>query len=825
MSRSILRILPVIIGFACIIFEARGQETRISGTVTDATTGEAIPYVNVYFKGTTTGVITDLGGKYSLHSPQASDSVIASFVGYHTVPKPVRKGVSQIVNFQLVPVSTMLREVEIIPEERWVDILMRKVIKEKPNNNPDRINYYECETYTKMQIDVNNIDSKLQDRKIVKPIDFVFENLDTSELNKKVYLPTLISETMSDFYFRRSPQSTREIIKASQVSGIENQSLTQYLGGLFLNINIYDNYLDIFDKNFMSPVANNAPASYNYTLEDTVVVDGKTCYQVRFEPKRKQELTFYGRLWIHDVTYAVKKVEMRIASDANFNWINDFYISQTYDKVNDQYWALTNDYRLVDLNPVQTNAIKLLGIFGHRTTRYYNYVFDEPKEDGFYTAATNVIVEPEAYSRDSSYWAASRPDTLTTQEEGIYQMVDSVKKVPAFRKYEKLAYLVTTGYWLSGNFEIGPVYKFLSFNSIEGARFRFGGRTSNAFSKKIMPEAYVAFGTKDLKLKYGLGLTYMVGKNPRRSFGVYYKYDMEQLGADPNAFSEDNFFASFFRRSPANQLTMVQQFQTYYEHEWFTGFSNTVRFIRRNVFALGSEKFVINSNGTQYIDNSLVSNEIQLYTRFAFRERYVYGEFERTSLGTKYPVLELLYGYGIPNLPGSDVEYHRLVFRVRQWFNILNIGWSKYVFTVGKIWGTLPYPFLKIQEGNETFFFYPDCSNMMNYYEFISDTWATLDYSHHFDGLFLNHIPLMRKLKWREVIHARAVWGTLTQANAEYSVFPTNSGSLKYPYYEAGVGIENILKVGRIDAIWRLNHLDAPDVNKFAIFITVQFTF
>jgi hypothetical protein len=269
----------------------------------------------------------------------------------------------------------------------------------------------------------------------------------------------------------------------------------------------------------------------------------------------------------------------------------------------------------------------------------------------------------------------------------------------------------------------------------------------------------------------------------------------------------------------------VQQFQAYYEHEWFTGFSNTVRFIRRNVFALGSEKFVINANGTQYIDNSLVSNEIQLYTRFAFRERYVYGEFERTSLGTKYPVLELLYGYGIPSFPDSDVEYHRLVFRVRQWFNILNIGWSKYVFTAGKIWGTLPYPFLKIQEGNETFFYYPDCSNMMNYYEFISDTWATLDYSHHFDGLFLNHIPLMRKLKWREVIHARAVWGTLTEANAEYSVFPTNSGSLKYPYYEAGVGIENILKVGRIDAIWRLNHLDAPDVNKFAIFVTVQFSF
>jgi hypothetical protein len=317
----------------------------------------------------------------------------------------------------------------------------------------------------------------------------------------------------------------------------------------------------------------------------------------------------------------------------------------------------------------------------------------------------------------------------------------------------------------------------------------------------------------------------MLGKNPRRSIGVSFKYDMEQLGQDPDAFSEDNFFASFFRRSPANKLTMVREYKAYYEHEWFTGFSNTIRFIRRDVFALGDDKFIINDNGSQYVDNSLVSNEIQLYTRFAYREKYLYGEFERTNLGTKYPVLELLYGYGIPGFPGSDVTYHRLHFRVKQWFNVANIGWSKYIFETGKIWGTLPYPFLKIHEGNETFLYYAGASNMMNYYEFISDTYATLYYTHHFDGLFLNHIPLMRKLKWREVIQARAVWGTLSEANKNYSVFPVNSGDLKNPYYEAGVAIENIFKVGRIDAIWRLSHMDGPNVDRFRIFISFYFSF
>ncbi len=802
-----------------------GQEFVISGIVRDASTGEPLPYVNVYFKETTTGSITDLSGHYSLKTRFFSDSIMASSVGYHAITLPVKKNINQTINFALVQTSTILKEVEIIPEERWIDLLMRRVIKSKDLHNPDQINAYQCEVYNKIQIDANNFNEDFKNRRIVRPIDFVFENMDTSDLNQKVYLPVLISETMSDFYFRKSPRATREFIKASQISGIDNQSFTQYLGGMFISVNVYQNYITVFEKNFISPIANFAFSTYDYFLEDTVAIEGKICYQVRFEPKRKQEMTFYGRLWIHDSSFAVKKVDMRMSADANFNWINDFYISQTYDKVNDQYWILTKDYRLADLNPLETSSLKLIGIFGHSTTFYRNFIFDQPKEDAFYSTATNVIVEAEAYKKDLSYWEENRPDTLTTQEQGIYEMVDTVMSLPVFNLYRKLGLLVGTGYWRSGKFEIGPLYKFLSFNAVEGIRLRFGGRTSNDFSRKLMMEGHLAYGTEDHRLKYALGATYMVGKNPRRSAGIYYKYDMEQLGQDPNAFSEDNFFASFFRRSPANKLTMVREFKAFYEHEWFTGFSNTVRFIRRDVFALGDDKFIINNDGHQYVDNSLVSNEIQLYSRFAFRERYLYGEFERTSLGTRYPVLELLYGYGIPGFPDSDVEYHRLQLKIKHWFNVFNIGWSKYIFESGKIWGTLPYPFLKIHEGNETFFFYPEAGNIMNYYEFISDTYASLYYTHHFDGLFLNRVPLMRKLKWREVIHGRAAWGTMTEANKEYSVFPAGSGPLDKPYFEAGVGIENIFKVGRIDAIWRLSHLDVPNVDRFRIFISFQFQF
>jgi hypothetical protein len=825
MIRSYRNILLLISFQVLLVITAAAQETRVTGKVTDSGTGEPIPFVNIYYKGTTIGVTSDLNGLYSLITAQPADSIFASAVGYRTLKFAVKKGISEEINFGMSESMTNLHEVLVRPEERWIELLMRRVFKMKEFNNPDQIKYYQCQAYNKIQIDLNNVDENFQEKKIFKPIDFVFEHLDTSDLNQKVFLPALLTETISDFYFRKSPPSTRELIKASQISGIDNQSLTQYLGGLFLNINIYDNYLNVFDKNFVSPVANFGLITYEYFLEDTVLIDGRSCYQIRFEPKRKQELTFYGTLWIQDTSFAVKQVDMRVVEDANFNWVNDFYISQTYDKVNDQYWVPVRDYRLVDMNPFEGKNMKALGLFGHRTTTYKDYVFDQPKPDEFYTTPANVIVESEAYQRDAAWWEQNRPDSLAVTEQQIYEMVDSVQKVPVYQYYEKILALIATGYWITGNFEIGPIYKFISFNSIEGVRLRVGGRTSNAFSKKLMLEGHVAYGTKDQTFKYGAGLTYMVNKNPRRSIGLSFKYDMEQLGQDPNALSEDNFLASFFRRSPANKLTMVREYIGFYEHEWFNGFSNTIRFIRREVYPLGEEKFLINDNGTQYIDNSLVSNEIQLYTRFAYRERYIYGEFERTTLGTKYPVVELLYGYAIPRFPGSDAEYHRLQFRVKQWFNVANIGWSKYVFEAGKIWGTVPYPFLKIHEGNETFFYYAGSSNMMNYYEFISDLYATLYYTHHFDGLFLNRIPLMRKLKWREVIQGRAVWGSLTQANKDYSVFPVNSGDVTKPYFEAGVGIENIFKVGRIDAIWRLSHLDGPDVDRFRIFISFNFAF
>lgn len=803
---------------------AQGQNTKILGKVINAETGEPVPFANVYFPHKPIGATSSFDGSFAIETKDAGDSLYASFIGYKSQVVKISKGVFQEITFKLIPENVLLKEVIILPGENPAEVLLRKVIANKENNNKKEFDAYQYEVYTKIQFDANNITEKLQDRRFLKPFKFIFDYVDTSVVNGKAYLPIFLTETLSDFYYRNDPPGQVEVIKASKISGVENESITQFLGDLYQKVEIYDNYISIFDKNFVSPIANFGLGFYRYYLIDSAFIDNQWCYHLMFKPRRKQELAFKGEMWIHDTTYAVKSVEMTIAEDANLNFVNTLGIKQDFKLVGGEYWMLTRDYIVVDFNVIE-NTKRTVGLFGHRTTMYKDIVLNQPREPEFYKQVVDVVVSDSAREMSDDFWELARHETLTEKEQGIYDMIDSIKSVPIFRSYVDFFYMLINGYLKWGNVEIGPYYKLVSFNDIEGFRMRFGGRTSNKFSTRLMLTGHVAYGFKDEKFKYNLGFIYLTSKNPRRGFGAEYNYDMEQLGSSINAFSEDNLFSSFFRRSPATKLSMVQEFDAHYEHEWFPGFSNQLNLIHRTVFPVGDNRFIIDGENGKQVENSLTTSEIQFTTRFAYKEKFVMGEFERISLGTNYPVIDVTYGLGIPDLLNGEYHFHRLQFGVRQWYNVFSFGWSKYIFEVGKIWGTLPYPLLKIMPGNETFLFDEYAYNLMEYYEFLGDAYLSLYYTHHFDGLILDRIPLMRKLKWRTVAHARGVIGTLTDANKNYSEFPAIMSDLQRPYYEAGVGIENIFRIFRIDAIWRLTHRQTSNVDNFAVFLSFWFSF
>jgi hypothetical protein len=805
------------------------QLTKIMGTVTDSATGEPLPFVNIVFNGTSIGVTSDFNGNYSIETKTPGDTLTSSFIGYHKITKHVDHGKFQVINFVMISQNIQLEDVVIRPGVNPAEVILQKIVDNKPKNDPDHFNSYQYEAYTKIELDANNITDKLKERRIYRPFQFIFDNVDTSTINGKTYLPIFLSETLSDVYAKKEPKSFIEKVKATKISGINNKSAVQLLGDEFFHTNIYDNYIEIFQLNFVSPIANGSLPFYKYYLVDSAFLGNMWCYKIMFKPRHKQTLTFTGNFWVHDSTFAIKEMELRIADDANLNYVNDLVINKTFDRLEGRYWVLTKDYTIGDFNLIEDNKT-ILGFFGKKTTTYRNFVINQPKDNKFYQTPVNVVVEDDALSKTEEYWTSSRHENLTKDERTVYYMIDTLKTIPQFKTYIEIVEMVLTGYYVKGKFEIGPYASMLSFNAVEGTRFRIGGRTSNAFSTKVMLGGYLAYGTLDNKLKYGGNVLYMLNKNPRRALSGSFRYDMEQLGASQNAFREDFFLAFLFRREPANKLSLVEEIKVSYEHEWFTGFSSTLNLKNRNLYPVGGAKFEYYylEDGIQKIgeQTAITSAEIGLDVRLAYKERISMGEFERISLGAKYPILNIRFAYGIPHVFNSDYEYTKVQLSVSHWFNVFNLGWSRFRIEGGRIWGTLPYPLLKLHEGNETYFFDEASFNMMNYYEFESDKYLSVFYTHHFNGYLLNRIPLFRKLKWREVAYVTGLIGGLDDANKNYSIHADNLlYPLTKPYFEAGAGIENIFKIIRVDAIWRLSYLDHPNVIPFGIRFSLQFTF
>lgn len=825
--------LFTVIAFVALVLFANSllsQKTVVTGKVIDAVTKEPLPFSPVMFVGTKSGAQTDLDGNFKIETYYSSDSLKAVVLGYAPLAKKVKQGTTSVVNFELSAASNETSEVVIRPDDgpNPAIALMKKVLRNKKINNREKLDAYEYEAYNKVEFDLNNITEKFQDRKIFNAFEFVFEGVDTTQ--QKPYLPVFMTESLSDYYFKRNPKLSKEVVKATKVSGVENESINQFLGDMYQNINVYDNELIAFSKSFTSPISAYALGFYDYDLVDSAAIDGKWCYKLQFFPRRKAELLFFGEMWIADTSYAVKEIEATIADGANINWIKNFKVKQTFNEIEPEVWMLVKDELVVDFNVSE----KKLGAYGRKTSSYRTFIINKERPQEYYEGFSDIIVAEDAGDHDDSYWQQARHIALSAKEERIYHMVDTLKNLPQFVTVSNILNLFVNGYKVIGNFELGPYYTFYSFNPIEGNRLRFGGRTSNDFSKKLMLEGYLAYGFKDERFKYGGGATWVLNKNPRMAMNVFAKRDMEQLGQGNGAFRQDNVLSSLFRRNPANKLTDVTELSGYIEKEWLYGFQNKALFRHRVLKPAGSNfqyvRFKPDLNEQEQV-NYLITTEVGLYTRFAYKEKFVYGEFERISLGTNYPVLEFQYNYGIPGLMGGEFQFQRIGVRISDKVRFGPFGYLRISSEAGKFIGNLPYPLLMIHQGNETFFYDEGSYNTMNFFEFVSDEWVNVWASYHADGLFLNKIPIMRRLKWREVASAKAVVGGYDLRNDLILSRDVNGDgkpdiyTLEKPFVEAAIGVENIFKVLRIDFIWRLTYLDNPNIVKYGLRAKLQFEF
>lgn len=811
-----MRLTGLFLLFLLFLKPVMAQQTHVSGKVIDAETGEALPFVRVVFRDSKIGTMTDTLGNYILESYYATDSIQFFMYGYDIETFAVMRDRAQVINVRLKTRVDDIEEVVIRPPDEFPSTtLHKKVIAHKDINNKEKLGSYGYELYNKIQIDLNNIGEKFTERGLVQRLDLVLQYLDSAD-SGDTYLPVILSESISRFNFRNNPKKKKEVVSATRITGIENVQLNQFLGEMYLDFNVYDNYITLFNKAFVSPVANFARSYYRFYLEDSTFIDNQWCYKLTFKPKRTGDMTFEGEMWIHDTTYAVKNIKASISPWANINYVQALYLEHHFDQVEKEVWMLTEEKMIVDLKV--TKKTEVYGFYGRKYTSRRNFEINVAYPDAFYKSDNTVEFEEGAKTRTPEYWAEHRHVPLGKQEQGIDEMIDSLNHDPFFKFLKNAAYMLSTGYYPLGKIEIGSIHALVSLNPVEKFRSGLAIRTSNNFSRRIELGGKMYYGFGDERLKYGATLRYNITPKKRGMLTTYYNYDIEQLGISPTAAAVGSTFSSLLRTGPLDKLTMVSKAGINLEKDIGKDVIVFAGMEWKEFTALGLANYErYNNEGSLERIGKIQTAEITARFRWAKDEEFISGAFDRTSLRSKYPVFSVQGIFGVKDIFGSDYNYQKVEFAMEHHRTVGVFGRLRYGFNAGYIFGTVAYPFLKVHEGSQSYWLYTNSFNRMSYFEFISDRYVGMLLEQHWEGLLFDRIPLIKKLKWRLVTTGRATYGAISSRHQEAMLIPEFTRKFgNTPYVELAVGIENIFKVGRVDLVWRATHL-APGISPLGI--------
>ena len=812
--KILLILLPVL---SC--FHVLAQTTEVKGKITEKSTGNPIPYANIVFPGTVIGTTSDINGNYHLTSSKPGETIQVSAVGFKVLIVKIIEGRKNEIDFQLEEEVFELDEIKVLPGENPANIIVRNIIKNKNLNSPSGFPSWQSRIYSKTEIDLKNVSRKLKNKKLLSDFDFVFNYLDSMGTEGKTFLPVFFNETVSNYYHDSESMKDHEEIIANKTSGMKSDMLSQLTGKLYEDVSIYDNYITLSDISFISPINNLGLQFYKYYLIDSVVTTENTIYELSFRPKLPQEPVFIGKIWVEKESFALTKAEIQLYEKANVNFINNLQYAIEFQKTGTK-WTPLKESLIADIDIQKNRNSEFLGVIARKTNIYENFRF-EPVNDIVKEFKEQIVVLPDAVGKTSEYWENTRPVELQKREKGIYAMVDSIKDVKLFRTASEYIYMFYYGYRDLGKVELGPYYYMYSANKVEGSRFRLGARTTYKFDKNLRLNAFGAYGTNDKEFKYGGGLEYFFSVKPLTLISLQGQHDMEMLGKSSNAFMEQNIITTILSKTPNTKLSMVDRIDLTAKKEWRIGFMNELSISANKIY---SAPYVplINADGQEI--PFIQSGEISFRLRYAPNEEILQDDFERSAISGYDPIINFNMTKGIKGLLGGDYDYFRVHFGISDKIKLSPIGYSYYYFQIGKIWGDVPFPYLKIHEGNETYAYDSHAFNLMYYQEFISDTYASIFWEHHFVGFFLNKVPLFRKLKWREVVGMRTLWGRFDTERHNSLVLPGNMKGLdKQPYTEFSAGIENIFKFFRVDGVWRFNY-NEQSKQQFGLLFSLQVT-
>lgn len=814
-------------------------QTKVSGHVIDEF-NEPVAYANIIFKNSSEGTITNENGRFYLESDETWDTLIVSFVGYKTVEYPLTKRVNYDLKFTIEEEAAALNEVVIVSgkqskkaEENPAIAILQKIWERKRKNGLRQFKQYAYDRYEKVEFDINTIDSSLIKSNLFKGMEFVFEQVDTSKVTGKTYLPIFINEEVAKVYGDNLINKEKIELKGNKNSGFSNnQTIIDFIKDLYSEYDVYDNYLKFFDKSFVSPLSKTGVNTYNYVLADSAYIGDKWCYNIIYYPRRKNELTFKGDFWVNDSTFAIKEINLQASKSANINWVKEVYIEQEFDVVNDSVFLIKRDYFMSDFT--FNKKEKSRGIYGKRTTLYDNYSFDEAKDEKFYKEEV-FDYNKDAYNREDSFWEANRMEELSKDEKGVYKMLDTLKTVKKFKRLYNIGSILASGYieFDDWNLDYGPIFSTVGYNDVEGLRLRAGGRTYFGPNDLWRLQGFLAYGFGDNKFKYGFSAKWLLNKRNRLIISAGHRRDIEQIGASLTTSTDvlGRSLASnaVFTTAPNDKLSNIN----------LVALAIEVEPIKNVLFRVGGDYRTLSSASPtfslDYVDpesSTGVSSEIQQFestlalSYFPGRKMSGFG-VERRNANDTYASIFTQLSVGRKDLFKSDFTYTKLQFSYIQPWILGGFGRLYSTIEVGKTFGEVPLGLLSVVPGNQSYFSIYKSFSQLNFYEFVTDTYASLHLEHNFNGRLFSRIPLLRKLNWREIVGIRGVWGDLSNENIALSA-PSNIPLIAPTdeiYFEYSFGIGNIFKVFRIDFNFRGNYLDNPDARNFGITGSFGFLF
>ena len=812
-------------------------KTIISGTVISATYGRPLPYVDISMPGTQIGTTSDKTGKYEITIRGNYNSIRFSLIGYTPQLVSFKTGGYRVIDVKMKIAGNQLNEVKIISAKRKkyrnkgnpAVELIRKVIARKKQNQPGNNDYLQYDQYDRIEFSIANLSSKFLNGSFFRKYKFLLDTTLDIDSSKLIRLPVYMSEKNYTFYLRKKPEKKIGILKAHKQINVGNlidsAGLDIYLNRIYGdNIDIYTNNIFVLTNQFLSPIANHSPDFYKFFIGDTVIVDGKKLVTLNFTPRNKGDLLFEGHMLIAlDSSYTVTSMDMGVNKRINLNFIQNFHLHQEFELYPDGHYYLKKNNVKADFGILKSMKLRLIG---ERTMFLQHYIVNCPVHGTFYSGKEFQEV-PDSGMKDKRYWVKHRNDTLSKKEAAIYANFDSLNTMPSYKRAVWITNTIARGYADLKPVELGPDEAVYSFNNLEGTRLSIGARTTPDFNKNFYLEGYGAYGFKDQGFKYYINGAYSFNKTPPYKFPnnylkISYQYDTDIPGINFLIAQTQSLFTSFDRF--ANNLWLYdRKFRFEYAKDDENHFSYDLAFL--NWTQQPADQLVYQSQiqGSGRV-RQLTTSEFDLSLRYAPHEQIFQGPDHRHTISSKYPIFTAQFNFGVKGFVNGSYNYQNLTANIYKRFYLSQLGYTDVTFQGGIVLGQVPFPFLAILPANQTYLYDRNTYNMMNFLEFVSDHYEGINITHCFSGFFLNKIPLLDRLNWREYLSIKILYGGLrNENNPAYSPslykFPVGVSGLPLtysldstPYIEAGIGIGNIFKLIRVDIIRRFTYFNHPNV-------------